>query len=307
MAAAWPTLPLEEWRETCDTLHAYTQVLGKLCVALAPPEPQLLHAALRIDGARLGDASAARARRLRRVRRALDLRAHEAVLEHSDGRAGARACSRRPSARSRASCSRRPCAGSPATVEIDPTPQEVPWSEPLDADDRAPHIRAAAGRALLRRGDAGGAGAGRVPRSLPRALDGRERLVGLVRPRRQPVLRRTRRAALAGLHHAQRDGRAGGRRRAGGPATTATGTRRSTPTPTRRRAGLRRRAALAGRRRWDGQLGEYLLDWDDVCASPDPRGAGLDFARSAFAHACAACRWDARLAASAEGHPPPVV
>jgi hypothetical protein len=59
--------------------------------------------------------------------------------------------------------------------------------------------------------------------------------------------------------------------------------------------------------RWDGQLGEYLLDWEDVCASPDPRGAALDFARSAFRHACAACHWDPGLAASAEGQPPPVV
>ena len=49
MAPGWPTLPLEQWRETCDTLHAHTQVLGKLAVALAPPEPQLQHAALRLS------------------------------------------------------------------------------------------------------------------------------------------------------------------------------------------------------------------------------------------------------------------
>ena len=34
--------------ETCDTLHAHTQVLGKLAAELAPPEPQLQHAALRL-------------------------------------------------------------------------------------------------------------------------------------------------------------------------------------------------------------------------------------------------------------------
>ena len=37
-----------EWRATCDTLHAHTQVLGKLAAVLAPPEPQLQHAALRL-------------------------------------------------------------------------------------------------------------------------------------------------------------------------------------------------------------------------------------------------------------------
>src|SRR5947207_2339415 len=47
--AAWPSLPdYADWRATCDTLHAHTQVLGKLAVALAPPEPQLQHAALRL-------------------------------------------------------------------------------------------------------------------------------------------------------------------------------------------------------------------------------------------------------------------
>ena len=40
--------PYDEWRATRDTLHAHSQVLGKLAVALAPPEPQLQHAALRL-------------------------------------------------------------------------------------------------------------------------------------------------------------------------------------------------------------------------------------------------------------------
>ena len=45
---AWPELAYEDWSATCDTLHAHTQVLGKFAVALAPPEPQLQHAALRL-------------------------------------------------------------------------------------------------------------------------------------------------------------------------------------------------------------------------------------------------------------------
>ena len=58
--------------------------------------------------------------------------------------------------------------------------------------------------------------------------------------------------------------------------------------------------------RWDVALGEYLLDWDDVRSSPDPHALALEFARSAFRHACAVCGWDPDLAASAEGRPPPV-
>ena len=59
--------------------------------------------------------------------------------------------------------------------------------------------------------------------------------------------------------------------------------------------------------RWEAGLGEYVLDWDDVCASPDPHAAAVGFARSAFQHACAVCEWDPALAATAEGTPPPVV
>ena len=58
---------------------------------------------------------------------------------------------------------------------------------------------------------------------------------------------------------------------------------------------------------WDEALGEYILDWDDVCASSDPHADALEFARSAFRHACAVCEWDPALAATAEGTPPPVV
>jgi len=57
---------------------------------------------------------------------------------------------------------------------------------------------------------------------------------------------------------------------------------------------------------WDAALGEYILDWDDVRQSPNPRAVALEFARSVFRHACVVCQWDPALAASAEGAPPPV-
>jgi hypothetical protein len=34
----WPALPLSAWRETRDTLHMYTQIVGKVRLALAPLE-----------------------------------------------------------------------------------------------------------------------------------------------------------------------------------------------------------------------------------------------------------------------------
>src|ERR1700691_1499824 len=81
-----PALPYQAWSATCDTLHAHTQVLGKLATRLPPPEPELQHAALRLSARGwetlplpAPDGSGAFAV-------ALDLHAHEAVVEHCDGR-----------------------------------------------------------------------------------------------------------------------------------------------------------------------------------------------------------------------------
>lgn len=58
--------------------------------------------------------------------------------------------------------------------------------------------------------------------------------------------------------------------------------------------------------RWEVALGEYILDWDDVVASADPRSAALDFGRSVIAHGCTVCEWDPVLASSAMGEPPAI-
>src|SRR3954452_21530848 len=83
---AWASLSYEAWDRTCDTLHAHTQLLGKLAVPLAPPAPQLQHAALRLTARGwetlplpAPDGSGA-------FVAALDLHTHEAFVEHVDGR-----------------------------------------------------------------------------------------------------------------------------------------------------------------------------------------------------------------------------
>jgi len=47
---AWPALPYEEWAPTKKTLQMYAQMLGKARLALAPPQPEWLHACLYLDG-----------------------------------------------------------------------------------------------------------------------------------------------------------------------------------------------------------------------------------------------------------------
>src|ERR671935_1678954 len=86
MSSTWPAVNYEQWRETCDTLHGHTQLLGKLAVKLAPPEPQLQHAALRLTARGWETLALAAPDGSGAVVAALDLRTHEAVVEHSDGR-----------------------------------------------------------------------------------------------------------------------------------------------------------------------------------------------------------------------------
>ena len=186
-------------------------------------------------------------------------------------------------------------------VQIDPTPQEVSWTVPLDEDDEhtrydpaqvADYFAAATQAALV-------LAAFRAPyrgRSTPvnawwgsfdlavslfsghradppstdfimrNAMDSQEVAVGW-----WPGDARYGRAAFYAYAHPARDG---------------FGDRALTPAAAR----------------WDASLGEYILDWDDVRSGAD----ALEFARSAFRHACAVCEWDPALAASADSVPPPV-
>jgi hypothetical protein len=306
MPSAWPTAPAyEDWSATCDTLHAHTQVLGKLAARLAPPEPQLQHAALRLTARGWETAPLPAPDGSGALVVALDLRSHEAVAEHSDGRAHRVALTPdRPVGEvTRAVLEAVRDLG--GAVEIDPTPQEVSWSVPLDEDGE--HARydaeqvasyfAAATRAALV------LAAFRAPyrgRSTPvnawwgsfdlavnlfsgqpadppsddfimrNAMDAQEVAIGW-----WPGDARYGRAAFYAYAHPAPEDFAG-----------------ATPSP-----------AAA---RWDPALGEYILDWDDVRSEPDPDAAALDFARSTFRHACAVCQWDPALPASAQGTPPPV-
>jgi hypothetical protein len=303
---SWPTQGYAEWSATCDTLHAHTQVLGKLAVALAPPEPQLQHAALRLTARGwetlplpAPDGSGA-------FGVALDLRSHEAVAEHSDGRSLRVALG--PD-RSVGAVTRELLAGLrelAGPVQIAMNPQEVPWTVPFDQDSEhatylpeqvetyfAMATRAALALAAFRapyRGRSTPVNAwwgsfdlavnlfSGLPAAPPsedfimrNAMDAQEVAVGW-----WPGDPRYGRAAFYAYAH---------------------------PAP----AGFQDGTLDPGAARWEPALGEFLLDWDDVRTAPDPHALVVEFARSAFRHACLVCEWDPSLPASAEGNPPPVV
>src|SRR6266576_5717491 len=43
---AWPSLPYEAWKDTYDTVHMWTQVVGKIRMALTPPINHWWHVTL---------------------------------------------------------------------------------------------------------------------------------------------------------------------------------------------------------------------------------------------------------------------
>ena len=302
--APWPAIPYEPWRATCDTLHAHTQVLGKLAVALAPPEPQLQHAALRLSARGwetlplpAPDGSGA-------LVVVLDLRTHEAVAEHNDGRV--RRIPLTPD-RPVGEVTRDVLTAVHdlvGRVQIDPKPQETSWTTPLDEDDehatydpaQVAAYFAAASRAALVLAALRGPYRGR---STPvNAWWGTFDLaVGLFsgQPATPPsddfIMRNSGNAELVEV------GWWPGDERYPGAAFFAF----AFPVP----EGFEH-ATLAPPARWDRALGEYLLDWDDVRAAPDPYQVALEFGRAAVLHACTVGGWDPALVASTQGVPPPV-
>jgi hypothetical protein len=304
-ARIWPGVDYQDWTETCDTLHAHSQVLGKLAAALAAPEPQLQHAALRLTVRGLETLPLPVGEHSGVIAIGLDLRTHEAFVEHSDGSSVRVALTPARPVGDVTSEVLAAVSGLAGPVELELSPQEVWWSVQLDQDTEhcaydmdavGRYFRAATQAALVLaayraayRGRSTPVNAwwgsfdlavslfSGLPAEPPsddfimrNAMDSQEVAVGW-----WPGDPRYPKAAFYAYVHPHVDGFAAGS---------------LAPDPAR----------------WDATLGEFVLDWNDVRSSDDPHHSALTFARSAFRHACTTCDWDPVLLASAEAHPPPV-
>ena len=184
---------------------------------------------------------------------ALDLHAYEAVVEHSDGRvrarpAHARSAGRRGHARA---ARRRAAARGPGGDQ--PHAAGDALDDAARRGRRARDLRHRRRRRLLRGGDPRGAGAGGAARALSRALDAGQRLVGIVRPRREPLLRASRRAAGATTSSCATPAMPSRSRSAGGPAMRATRGRPSSPTRYPAPAGFENATLAPAAAHWDAE------------------------------------------------------
>jgi len=305
MSTGWPGVSYERWSATCDTLHAHSQVLGKLAVTLAPPEPQLQHAALRLTVRGWETAPLPAPDGSGSLVVALDLRVHEAIVEHSSrGTQTVPLTPDRPVAEVTADVLTAVSRVAGA-VRINPKPQEVSWSVPLDEDfEHAQYNASQVGDYFAAATQVALAlAAFRAPyrgRSSPvNAWWGTFDLAVFMYsgasaepPSDDFISRNGADAQLFEVGWWPGDAR----------YPKAAFFAFAHPAP-KGFADARLSPAAA---RWDQALGEYILDWDAVRAAPDPRAAIQQFAHTAFQHACLVCGWDPELAASAESKPPPV-
>ena len=83
-AEAWPLLPLEQWEETCNTLHLWTQIIGKTRLALAPMQNHWWQVPLYVTARGLGTSPIPHGERTFEVD--FDFVDHRLLVRSSDGR-----------------------------------------------------------------------------------------------------------------------------------------------------------------------------------------------------------------------------
>jgi hypothetical protein len=295
--------PFEDWAATCNTLHLHTQILGKVALALARPEPQFQHAALRLTARGWETAPLPAPNGSGSLVLALDLRQHEVLVDHCNGLAD-----RIPLTphRSVAEITRAVLAalgGCAGDVTITMAPQEVPWQTPLDQDTEHATYEPAQVEAYFQAATR----AAQVLAEFRAPYRGRATPVNAwwgsfdlavslfsgrtADPPADDFLSRN-----AGNVEQIEVGWWPGDHRYGRAAFFAY----AHPAP----PGLDTIDASPGR--WSAELGEFVLDWDDVIASPDPRAAALRFSGAFAQEALSRAGWEPHLAASLEGIPPPI-
>jgi len=133
-AEAWPPLPYEAWRDAKETLHMFTQVVGKLRLALSPPEPEWQHVALYVTASGLTTGPVPDGDRC--FEADLDLLDHRFTVRDDDGESVSFGLEGRSVSEFHEDVLEA-LGHIGVAVEINPMPQEVPDRVPFPDDRRA--------------------------------------------------------------------------------------------------------------------------------------------------------------------------
>ncbi len=287
--ACWPALPLEEWKDTCDTLHMWTQIVGKVRLKLTPLVNHWWNVPLYVTARGLTTS------RIPYSARAFDLTfdflAHELVLETSEGIV--RKLKLEP--QTVAEFYRKTMAmlaGEGIDVKIWPMPVEVPDPIPFDQDTVHRSYDAEKVERFWR-----------ILLSVNAVFyEFRSEFIGKVSPIHffwgsfdLAVSR------FSGRRAPERPGADAVTREAyshelssvgfwpgGGNVKGAAFYSYAAPTP----PGFKEARVRPDAAHWDDGLGEFLLMYDDVRASASPSKALLEFCRSTYQAAARFGQWD---------------
>ncbi len=289
LADQWPALPLEAWKDTCSTLHMWTQVVGKIRLALTPLVNHFWNVPLYVTAR--GLTTSPIPYRDRPFELWFDFIDHQLILQQCDG-------SRQTLPlipRSVADFYRevmRMMQSAGVEVKFWRMPVEIPDPIPFDEDHVHKSYDPAAARTFWR-----------ILLTVQGVLEQfRSEFIGKTspihffwgsfdlavtrfsgrpapaRPGADPITRE------AYSHEVSSVGFWPGSGNINGPAFYSY----SAPEP----AGFKEASVLPAAARYDTQLNEFILMYDDVRSAASPRDALLDFCRTTYEAAATLGRWD---------------
>jgi len=289
--AEWPALPYADWEQTRDTVHMWTQIVGKTRLKLTPLENHWWNVPLYVTPRGLSTSSIPYGEKAFEVE--FDFLDHSLAIRASDGRRHAVPLFPRSVADFYAEYMAT-LRSLGIEVRIHRIPSEFDDTTPFDEDrHHAAYDRAyvESFRQILINAD-------RILKQFRARFLGKSspvhffwgsfdlavtRFSGRPAPQRPDADPITREAYS---HEVTSCGFWPGDRRFKSAAFYAY----AAPTP----AGLEKEAVRPGAAHWDAQLGEFILKYDDVKAAPSPEAAVLDFCQSTYEAGAKLAAWERR-------------
>ncbi|HEY8283561.1 MAG TPA: DUF5996 family protein [Chloroflexota bacterium] len=286
---AWPALPLADWRDTYATLHMWTQIVGKVRMALTPLVNHWWSVALYVTARGLTTSPIPYGARTFEI--LFDFIDHNLLIQTSDGESKALGLFPRSTAKFY-----HECMGALRALQIDvhinPLPQEVP--NPIRCDEDTVHCAYDA------------ASAQRFWRTLVQAdrvfKQFRAGFIGKCSPVHffwgsfdLAVCRFSGRRApeRPGADHMTREGYSHeviscGFWPGSGPVQEAAFYAYAAPAP----MGLERAVIRPASAWYSAELGEFLLRYEDVRGADNPDAVLLEFLQSTYVAAADLAGWD---------------
>jgi hypothetical protein len=287
----WPSLPLNSWKDTCATLHMWTQIVGKIRMRLTPLVNHWWNVPLYVTARGLTTSRIPCGERAFELR--FDFVAHHLVLELSDGTVKSLPLRAQTVAEFYRECMAM-VRSAGIEVSIWRVPVEVP--EPIPFDEDRQHASYDAERvetfwrillsvdAVFQRFRSGFIGKVSPVHFFWGSFDLAVTRFSGRRARERPGADTVTREAYS--HEVSSVGFWPGSGSMAGPAFYSY----AAPEP----PGYREARVRPGPARYDPQLGEFLLMYEDVRTAKVPSAALLEFCQSTYDAAAGLGNWDRR-------------